>query len=250
MPAPSKNFTTIADSSVDGSSPLDTTIVTALRDNGIHDRECIYDPALHTAAKAHEHTGVDSAKVKEANLDRSGGPRVFDDFLGEAVSSFWDAANATILSSENNGKVQLAASGRLTNATNRPFKLSGNVLTFETLIQVVSGANSFYIGLCAGTAPGSNAILFMLNGTANWWALTQASATNTWTDTGIAWNSASNRKLKIVASPSSVAFYIDDVLKATHTTNIPTVNMNILLATLAGDSMKIDYVDCASNARV
>jgi len=63
MSAPSKSFTTIADAAVDPNSPLDTTLMTAIRDGLIHVRETVYDPALHTAAKAHTHNGVDSALI-------------------------------------------------------------------------------------------------------------------------------------------------------------------------------------------
>lgn len=250
MAAPSKNFTTIADSSVDGSSPLDTTLVTALRDNGIHDRECIYDPALHTATKAHEHTGVDSAKVKEANLDRSGGPRVFDDFLFDNVSGLWTAVTAAAIGAEN-GVVRLTGGGSLSSVAALAFKLSGNTLTFEARVKHGASGPIQLVGLADTTnytAP-TNAIYFGYTTSAsNWWAQTYNSTAATTTDTGVAISTTAFQKIKFMATPSSVAFYIDDVLKATHTTNIPTANMGIFIK--SNGQLDVDYVDCASSVRV
>ncbi|MBI5344977.1 MAG: hypothetical protein HZB83_06540, partial [Deltaproteobacteria bacterium] len=59
MAAPSKNYTLIADSSVDADSPLDTTLLTAIRDNLIHLEEWLGDS--YTAAKNHNHDAVNSA---------------------------------------------------------------------------------------------------------------------------------------------------------------------------------------------
>lgn len=61
MPAPSKPWTTIADAATAPDAPLDTTLITAMRDDLIHVRETVYDPAIHTAAVAHNHDGVNSA---------------------------------------------------------------------------------------------------------------------------------------------------------------------------------------------
>jgi hypothetical protein len=63
MVAPSKTWTTISDAAVDPDSPLDTALITGLRDDIIHVRETVYDPALHTASVAHTHNGVDSALI-------------------------------------------------------------------------------------------------------------------------------------------------------------------------------------------
>lgn len=59
MPAPSRAFTTIALTAVDVDSPIDETLMTALRDNDIHNYEWIgYG---YTPAQAHDHDGVNSA---------------------------------------------------------------------------------------------------------------------------------------------------------------------------------------------
>ena len=58
MPAPSVAFTTIALTAVDVDSPVTETLMTALRNNDIHNYEWVgYG---YTPAQAHSHDGVDS----------------------------------------------------------------------------------------------------------------------------------------------------------------------------------------------
>ncbi|TAN59696.1 hypothetical protein EPN18_09995 [bacterium] len=59
MTVPSKNWTSIADTQVDADSPLDTTLITALRDDLVHLKEWL--GANYTAAQNHNHDGVNSA---------------------------------------------------------------------------------------------------------------------------------------------------------------------------------------------
>lgn len=59
MPAPSKNFTVIADGDIDPDSPITTGLMTKLRDNDIHLEEWLGKD--YTAATNHTHDGVDSA---------------------------------------------------------------------------------------------------------------------------------------------------------------------------------------------
>lgn len=61
MPAPSKNWTNVADSQVDAESPLDTTLLTAIRDNLVHLREWL--GLSYTAAQDHDHDGLNSKSV-------------------------------------------------------------------------------------------------------------------------------------------------------------------------------------------
>jgi hypothetical protein len=61
MPAPSKNYTLIPDGSIDADSPLDVTLMTQIRDNLIHLEEWLGDG--YTAAKDHDHDGVNSKKA-------------------------------------------------------------------------------------------------------------------------------------------------------------------------------------------
>ena len=61
MAAPSKTFTVIADSDTDAESPIDTDLVTSLRDNDIHLEEWLGKNFI--AAVDHDHDGVNSAFV-------------------------------------------------------------------------------------------------------------------------------------------------------------------------------------------
>ena len=66
MVVPSKAFTVIPDGDVDPDSPVSTNLMTSLRDNDIHLEEWIGDG--FTAAKDHDHDGVNSAKVDANDL--------------------------------------------------------------------------------------------------------------------------------------------------------------------------------------
>jgi len=66
MAAPSKNWTDILDSQVDADSPIDTTLLTEIRDNLVHLREWL--GLNYTAAQDHNHDGVNSAPVLAAQM--------------------------------------------------------------------------------------------------------------------------------------------------------------------------------------
>ncbi|MEK7169520.1 MAG: hypothetical protein AAB700_01620, partial [Patescibacteria group bacterium] len=70
------------------------------------------------------------------------------------------------------------------------------------------------------------AIYFRATGAGNWFAVTREASIETATDTGIA-QLTSFQIFKIVTNSAgtSVGFYINNVLKATHTTNIPTTSL-------------------------
>lgn len=73
MAAITKAFTAIADSAVDPDSPVDTALVTALRDNTTHLREWLGASFYAGAAQDHAHDGVTSALVEIGpNLLRNG----------------------------------------------------------------------------------------------------------------------------------------------------------------------------------
>lgn len=68
MTVPSKDFDTITDGQVDADSPLDTTLMTSVRDALINLRERI-GTGLGTEAQNHAHTGTDgSALISEASI--------------------------------------------------------------------------------------------------------------------------------------------------------------------------------------
>ena len=61
MTVPTKTWNTISDGQVDADSPLDETLLTAIRDNLVHLEEWLGDG--YTAAKDHDHDGVNSKSV-------------------------------------------------------------------------------------------------------------------------------------------------------------------------------------------
>ena len=65
MPAPTYNFTAIANGDIDPESPLTTTLMTAFRDRDEHLREWL--GGSYTAAIDHDHDGVNS-KLMSANV--------------------------------------------------------------------------------------------------------------------------------------------------------------------------------------
>lgn len=64
MTAITESYTSIADSAVDPDSPLTTSLITALRDNIIHNREWLGASYTAGAVQDHSHDGVDSALVE------------------------------------------------------------------------------------------------------------------------------------------------------------------------------------------
>lgn len=68
MPAPSKSWTDIADSAIDPDSPLDVTLMTAIRDDLVHLKEWLgYG---YTAAQAHDHDGINSTLLPSEVMGR------------------------------------------------------------------------------------------------------------------------------------------------------------------------------------
>jgi len=61
MAAPSKSYTDILDSQVDADSPLDTVLITSLRDNIIHLKEWM--GSSYIAEVDHDHNGVNSKPI-------------------------------------------------------------------------------------------------------------------------------------------------------------------------------------------
>ena len=106
--------------------------------------------------------------------------------------------------------------------------------TFESCIQEVNvsstgGSSNDYnrrIGLLKYgviTDP-TDGIYFRTIADGNWEAVTRSSGVETATPTSVTPTAGSWRTLKIVSTGSSIAFYINGALVATHTMNIPTTN--------------------------
>ena len=104
-------------------------------------------------------------------------------------------------------------------------------LAFRFILNTLAdGTNSYRVFLGFNNSPSANAGVitrsagfFYSNATANWQAYTYNSSVGTTTDTGIAAStSAFNTFLVRANGTSSVEFLINNVLVATHTTNIPS----------------------------
>ena len=242
MVAPSKNWTNIADTAIDADSPLDTTLMTGIRDNLVNIKEWLgYG---YTAAQAHKHDGVDSAQINDADIIKTGKLSLFEDFMGVALDPRWGTVGTISLQSGSNGIVKVNG-GSIHQVTYPSFKLSSVQTVFETLVKITGSTSPIVLmGLAdttSLTAP-TNAVYFGYTSSAsNWWCRTYNATTATSTDSGVAFNGTNWVKLKIIATTSSVLFYIDDVLKATHTTNIPTANLGVILGNSASDH-NVDYV--------
>jgi len=89
---------------------------------------------------------------------------------------------------------------------------------------------------------------FYSNATANWQAYTYNSSVGTTTDTGIAASAAAFNTFLVRANgTNSVEFLINNVLVATHTTNIPTtaVCLHFSILKTAGTTARVFYIDWA-----
>lgn len=67
MAAPSKSWVVIADGQVDADSPLDTTLMTAVRDDLVHLEEWL--GMSYTAAQDHDHDGTNSKSTLSAQIN-------------------------------------------------------------------------------------------------------------------------------------------------------------------------------------
>lgn len=153
-------------------------------------------------------------------------------------------------------------------ATNGGGAISGNIgyvfsgwqrLSFAGNLRIVTladGTNSYRI-FCgfnssydSTTAPTTrSAGLFYDNNNANWQAYTYNSSVGTITDTGVAAvaDGSYNTFLTRINGTSSVQFFINNALVATHTTNIPSTNVCTTLALnkTAGTTSRTIFVDWA-----
>lgn len=188
----------------------------------------------------------------------------FNDFLGEFKSSTNDGniigdgnfGQTTIAPNSDTNKqgfvnvnTTTASAGAgdiyIGHTTTPNFILGGGVTIYETLIWLpnlsTSGERfSCLIGFSNGVFNqnnSSNNIAFLYDegniafagaggASANWRTVTIDSTYQTFTNTGVAVNAGAFIKLRIVvnANASSVGFFIDNTLVATHTTNIPSGN--------------------------
>lgn len=105
MAAPTKSWTDILDAAVDPDSPLDTFLMTSIRDNLIHLEEWL--GGSFTAAIDHNHDGNNSAALQVgANYARNGSFE--DDTAGWTVTPFTGGSSAISTTVHINGEKSLS----------------------------------------------------------------------------------------------------------------------------------------------
>jgi hypothetical protein len=129
-------------------------------------------------------------------------------------------------------------------------------LAFRFILSALAdGTNSYRVFLGFNSSTSANAGVttrsagfFYSNASANWQAYTYNSSTGTTTDTGIAAStSAFNTFLVRAKGTTSVEFLINNVLVATHTTNIPSAAVcpHFSILKTAGTTARDYYIDWA-----
>ncbi len=173
----------------------------------------------------------------------------YDDFIG-AISSRWGAVvsgtGATTKIAGANGIVQVAS------GTGYALFVDGWVIyewdagsnwTLEAYAKadaISAGTGEIAIG---GRNVGTNHDIWFYADASDVWVV-QNRAGGAWTSYTTAYSTTVYRHLKFVATSSSIAYYIDGDLVATHTTNIPTNGMDIVLYSSKGTSAAHNlYVD-------
>lgn len=140
----------------------------------------------------------------------------------------------------------------LVDAANQPIlpnALGNTTAIFSVKQTAANSTQNMQIGFADNIAligDVNNGSYFRFTGSGNWNAVTRRGGLETVTDTGVL-QSTSFKLFKIITNSTgtSTAFYIDDVLKATHTTNLPNgaISPRIQIVTTATDdkSFSIDY---------
>lgn len=272
MAAPSKNWTDILDTQIDADSPIDVTLMTEIRDDLVYLKEWL--GKNYTAAIDHSHDGVNSALIStQGTLLYSfytSYPFVFDDFLMESIIGWTnEGGTAAILTGAGvyNGIVRASSTAGAWSGVSQftclPFMFhDGNTVTFEANVKAVNAltVNSFIIIGLADANPGAQPV--PTNSIQVYWDINASKYGSKTISGGVVtatlWDlgptTAIWHKLKIVATSTSVQFYYNGTLKASHTTNIPTVHLGsamIVKDTSGGGTTTYDcdYICCYSNMR-
>jgi hypothetical protein len=99
--------------------------------------------------------------------------------------------------------------------------------------------DSMEIGVRSDT---SNEINFTVQGTSNWFAQCQSGGSSTTQDLGVSGVTSSWQTLELVYNGTGVDFYINEVLRGTVTTNIPSAAMFIYCWCTGALDIAIDYI--------
>lgn len=232
----------------------------------------LVDADIPSTSKGIQWAGVDSSF---AYASASNGVHVVDDFLagsfGNGVTSYPSGLvpTGTISFALENTRYGIMTLGTTTSTTgtsrlsktnlsdslNSLFNvtsymvkmptLSDGTETYHVRVGMASQINTanpnggaYFVYSTAGTPTGSAA-------SANWQCVTgNGSSVRTWTTTSTAVTTGWT-KLTVVASSSICFFYVNDVLVATHTTNIPTpaLTPNYEIRKTAGTTERLLWVD-------
>lgn len=216
--------------------------------------------ATQLATSAVTNSKLADDAVKEMKLARPYEVCVFDDFLGGAQFS-WLADDSQDPASSLNGQKRFRGynptSERIVLPVPGMFRLSGNTIIFETRLRYYGLMDGCVIGLADGNDGITNDGIWFSNALRGeaWRVCTRAggvSSSNV--NTGVAISTTAFVKLKLVATPTSVEFYIDGVLKYTHTDNIPSVVLTPGVFTIYQGTwdggIDVDYIYCWSNTRM
>ena len=246
MAAPSKNFNAPADGQIDAESPVDVTLMTQLRDSLVHLEEWL--GMSYTAAQNHDHDGVNSAlsagvldgSVTYGKLAFNATIREVTAYSGITVSSALQLSMATmtltpgteangdstdgawLASTVNNGYFDHYMNERVRRDWYPIFYAKIKTYSVVTNTRMWHGFDNNG-GANATDTPSANIAMFrFISGGTKWYAVTTDNAgTATLTDTGITVAASTVYELRIVCGASDVKFYINNVLVATNTTNIP-----------------------------
>jgi hypothetical protein len=180
----------------------------------------------------------------------------WDDFIMSSYDTrVWAVTGSGSVTSLNlvGGRIQIQATASNTYRFNHnnfgAFAVASNAqITWRGAMTRPTGGTGGTVecGLQATTSPTTNLICWKgLRGTTNFQCLCTSGGTTTTTDSGVAFDT-NDHEFFIETVTGSVNFYLDGVLRATITTNIPSGNMqpyvNCAGSTTLAASMSADWV--------
>lgn len=231
---------------------------------GVHGNEA-HDPDMLTVGSARSDANLNIllAGTEDGNADtlhlhvlrNTDRAYLWDDFCARQLDdNLWHtvvSGTGSVVdysSAFQGGQVRLTSGGaagryaRLTANGRRNWRTSSATFAFRFV-----GHTTDCLQMCKITDTGGseNAVGFYRTGSGNWLARTTLAGSNQDTDTGFAADVAHFHIFKVVCTGSSVAYYIDGVLKATHTTSLPDVGAEVYFEqqTTAGTATRASVLD-------
>ena len=194
-------------------------------------------------------SGVANITVGPNASDRM---QFFDDFIGDWTDWWWTSTGGTGSSVEwieaIAGQISLQSGG-----------VSGNSVWLglgNSAVTIVANAElefrlklveTTYAYVSAGLNGSNQYAQFYVSENGNWFVSSYNGSGNTLTNTGMAAD-GDFHVFKIEATSTSIKFYIDGLLKATHTSNLPTSLMTFSFymdtsnSSSSGEEIRLDYV--------